>query len=646
MTFITPANPTFTDASTVVVSGRVEKAAVDKIGLEVNGTVHDVSVRDGAFSSAVPIALGENRIRSVSNNLGVHLLNHSDEIVVHGVVNPGPITFTKPEADVTVVSEVFEVEGAVRLSDQVVAHDLRHFMLQVNERQFRVPIKDRRFRLRVPLRVGSNRLQGLAGLQLKLGSEIRTINRVADPGGIEITSPRTNQFFEQRICQIAGTVANPELDFVDVFVNGVGYAVQVTNGQFLIEDVHLSAGVNEIYAAIEQFQSSHVQVATPIVRHDFHDQPYAWLVREGEGSREKLIAEDHTRNRFLVFDDEAVPEALDLTFVIDTSGSMGNRLKKVKENANAIIRSLKQGNEDVRIGIVRFASGATIESKLTETGNEPGVLDELKADGGRADSGDDLYLGVIKALHLNWRKDAAKAILVITDEGASKPLDARIRIKLDDPNFLPELESIRSEDLEPEALKLRARNLGVRMMAIVVGKLPIAMEDAKLIVSNKTDDVVRSDDANLVKKIIEAADYAREMSRLGMWQAPESILATLRDGLGMTIEFDQLMRATPRQRSVMETDDVLLVSQKHTLVYRFQDHDRIQDVWQRYQLPLTDNVSWKSTATRSPATTEELFETLQHLEQLLIRADFKPGHEVSAIDNFMLTDPRIVTHNP
>ena len=646
--FDSPRNLTYTDAAEVIVSGTIERVAVRELGLEVDGRVYDAAASDGKFSGRVPLRLGKNTIRPVLDNLGAHVLNHSADLVLYAVKNPGPITFISPLHGETVASSSITVSGHVALSKKVDDHHLRQIEIQVSSPDVEhahtvsVPISNRRFRATLPLRVGENTLRGLESARLENGSQPINIYRVHSPGRIEIMSPTDGQILRALTHDVHGRVENPDVKSVNLAINGELRSVSILrDGKFSFPQVQLRYGMNEITAYIRGAPREVVRPIAPTILHQFEHGDDGWLLAEGEfDARPPWRTRSGYPSHCLEFQDvDAAP--LDVVFVIDTSDSMGERLQVVKAKAAEIIRSLKVLNDDVRIGLVQFATGASVRLPLTKT-NERTTPDIISAIGfakfGLADSGDDQYLGIAKALHMDWRTTrVSKAIILITDEGAANGPKSFGRLDYADHNLNESLRKLVAKDLTPEALKKRAGEIGIRFFAIIVGKEETALADAKKLLHNKNDDILQSSDSELVQRIVQAANYAGETYDLGRWQAPRSVVLAMKQAMGMTLSFDIMQEASQGQLNSLHADDVRLVSEISTLSYRFDDVDRDPNQWQSFEVSLTDDAGWIDEKTRVVAGAGKLAATLSRLTKLQIRADFRAGPEITAIDNFRIT---------
>ena len=113
--------------------------------------------------------------------------------------------------------------------------------------------------------------------------------------------------------------------------------------------------------------------------------------------------------------------AIDLAFVLDTTGSMGEEIDAVKGTIRAVADRLANDQTDVRIGLVEYKdrTDAQVTRVFPFSTNLAGFsasVAQLRAEGG-GDIPEDMQAGLTAALdQLDWRRDAvARLIVVIAD---------------------------------------------------------------------------------------------------------------------------------------------------------------------------------------------------------------------------------------
>lgn len=117
----------------------------------------------------------------------------------------------------------------------------------------------------------------------------------------------------------------------------------------------------------------------------------------------------------------AAPAAMDLALVIDTTGSMGDEMAYLRAELDTIVARLKRnaGNLDLRIGVILYRDEGddyvVRSTPLTgDVGAVRALLAEQEADGG-GDQPEAMDQAMTAAGQLQWRADAAKAVLLVTD---------------------------------------------------------------------------------------------------------------------------------------------------------------------------------------------------------------------------------------
>jgi Ca-activated chloride channel family protein len=128
------------------------------------------------------------------------------------------------------------------------------------------------------------------------------------------------------------------------------------------------------------------------------------------------------------------PPQLDVSFVLDVSGSMDSEIRGVRDGIESFASSLEGSGLDVQIGLVAFCNsdGANAIETLSFkdgffTKNYAEFKDKvsrLNAFGGG--DNESSYLGLYTAVNQQYRKDSKKLLILISDEPPKIP-DANIR---------------------------------------------------------------------------------------------------------------------------------------------------------------------------------------------------------------------------
>lgn len=124
--------------------------------------------------------------------------------------------------------------------------------------------------------------------------------------------------------------------------------------------------------------------------------------------------------------DGGTRDAIDVMFVIDTTGSMSGYISATVAKARDIAARLGSSARSARVGLVEYRDSGDaftartvvpLTSDLSALGRG---LDGLYADGG-GDWEEAVYSGVVTALNEDWRPSAARAIIVMGDAPAHDP---------------------------------------------------------------------------------------------------------------------------------------------------------------------------------------------------------------------------------
>jgi Mg-chelatase subunit ChlD len=113
--------------------------------------------------------------------------------------------------------------------------------------------------------------------------------------------------------------------------------------------------------------------------------------------------------------------ALDLVLVLDTTGSMGDEMDYLKSELATIIARLKReaGNLDLRIGLILYRDqGDDYVTRSFPLAADIGAVREtleLQDAGGGGDTPEALDAALQAAGRMQWRPDAAKALLLVAD---------------------------------------------------------------------------------------------------------------------------------------------------------------------------------------------------------------------------------------
>lgn len=119
-------------------------------------------------------------------------------------------------------------------------------------------------------------------------------------------------------------------------------------------------------------------------------------------------------------------DAIDVMFVIDTTGSMSGIISATLQKARDIAARLSSTARSARIGLVEFRDygddfmARTVQPLTEDLSTFGAGLDTLYADGG-GDWEEAVYSGIVTALAEDWRPSAARTIIVMGDAPAHDP---------------------------------------------------------------------------------------------------------------------------------------------------------------------------------------------------------------------------------
>jgi hypothetical protein len=151
---------------------------------------------------------------------------------------------------------------------------------------------------------------------------------------------------------------------------------------------------------------------------------YTATVRKGSATQEvSLDPSTRSYDVRLVTAATTEPVSLDVVFLIDTTGSMGDEIDRLKANISSMTEKISAlpAAPDVRYGMTLYRDqGDLFDTRSFELTGDLGAfsdaLDEVQADGG-GDTPEDLNAGLRDALDLQpWRgEDTVKLVFVVAD---------------------------------------------------------------------------------------------------------------------------------------------------------------------------------------------------------------------------------------
>lgn len=158
----------------------------------------------------------------------------------------------------------------------------------------------------------------------------------------------------------------------------------------------------------------------------YHGDDYSGLLDLNQAIRNSLLTRESSVGSIV----NMGGSGLDLCFVVDTTGSMGDDIDNAKENMKNIISSLQEKTSDYRVALIDYRDfsyrgysydyPAMIQFDFTNDNEEiiSGINDLSLGNGG--DNPETVYSGLAETLKLNWRDRAQKVIIILGD---AEPLD-------------------------------------------------------------------------------------------------------------------------------------------------------------------------------------------------------------------------------
>ncbi len=157
------------------------------------------------------------------------------------------------------------------------------------------------------------------------------------------------------------------------------------------------------------------------------EQVFAIAARRAKDSEQKKAAENDAEARLNLTD-------LDLVFVMDATGSMGQELRDVQVNLLGLVRVLQRLAPSLNVGFVAFKDRS--DEYLTRTfplapmndANLAGLkrfVERLSARGG-GDQPEPVGAGLGKATSMNWRREALGWSIVVGDAPAHRGSYGRV----------------------------------------------------------------------------------------------------------------------------------------------------------------------------------------------------------------------------
>lgn len=256
-------------------------------------------------------------------------------------------------------------------------------------------------------------------------------NRVIVVGAVGIdsgASTRNNTQYSYAYFSNVGSrvdVVAPGVDVYSCTANGYG-SLSGTS----MATPHVSGVVGLIFAcnpALSGPEVKDILVASTTGRY-YHGGEYSGLLNANNSVVNALKTVETSVEKVLKTE---VDNGLDLCFIVDTTGSMGDDIENAKENMASILEHLTAKTENYRVALIDYRDypERTNESKdypykiqLYFTSNNESIIDAINGLdlGNGGDSEETVYSALMSAVKLYWRSDAKKVIIILGD---AAPLD-------------------------------------------------------------------------------------------------------------------------------------------------------------------------------------------------------------------------------
>ena len=222
---------------------------------------------------------------------------------------------------------------------------------------------------------------------------------------------------------------------VDIVAPGVDVYSCTANGYGLLSGTsmatpHVTGVAGLVFASNPSLtgpEVKHILTASATGRY-YHGGSYSGLLNANTAVVNALKTVDTSVNKVLQTETD---NGLDLCFVVDTTGSMGDDIESAKENMASILEHLAEKTENYRVALIDYRDypSRTNDSddypykvQLEFSSNNTDItaaIDALDLGNG-GDNEETVYSALMAAVRLDWRTDAKKVIIILGD---AAPLD-------------------------------------------------------------------------------------------------------------------------------------------------------------------------------------------------------------------------------
>jgi len=194
---------------------------------------------------------------------------------------------------------------------------------------------------------------------------------------------------------------------------------------------HVTAAAGLVFGCNSNLNGSDVKkiVCSAVTGRFYYQDGFSGLLNLEDIMRKGLATKDNSVNRIVNSKESG---GLDLCFVIDTTGSMGDDIGNAKENMSDILSALGSKTSNYRVALIDYRDFSNrsncsqedypskIQFEFTEDNDSirEGINALTLGNGG--DWNETVFSGLMTSLSLDWREDAKKIIIVLGD---APPLD-------------------------------------------------------------------------------------------------------------------------------------------------------------------------------------------------------------------------------
>lgn len=245
-----------------------------------------------------------------------------------------------------------------------------------------------------------------------------------DSGASTQNNTQYSYAYFSNVCSRVDVVA-PGVDVYSCTANGYG-SLSGTS----MATPHVSGVAGLIFAcnpALSGPEVKDILVASTTGRY-YHGGEYSGLLNANNSVVNALKTVETSVEKVLKTE---VDNGLDLCFVVDTTGSMGDDIENAKANMASILEHLAAKTENYRVALIDYrdypersneSEDYPYKIQLYFTSNNESITDAINGLdlGNGGDSEETVYSALMSAVKLDWRSDAKKVIIILGD---AAPLD-------------------------------------------------------------------------------------------------------------------------------------------------------------------------------------------------------------------------------